>query len=101
MNKILEILKNQLVKWVDQFKLKNPQAYAIVAGSLYVIWLTLDTYLTNGALKDVEIEILGLSFYLLKTIGSVIVFLLTAVGAHTPQPIKQDESATIKKQIKE
>lgn len=90
MNTILEFLKTQLTKWVDQFKLKNPQAFAIVAGIIYMVWWSLDNYLGNGMLKDIEIQVFGMTFYLLDGVKNILVFILASVGAHTPQ-INQPE----------
>lgn len=85
MNTILEFLRSNLSKWVDQFKLKNPQAFAIVAGVLYLVWWSLDNYLGNGMLKDISINLLGMEFYLLDGVKNVLVFVLASVGAHTPK----------------
>lgn len=87
MNTIIEFLKTQLTKWVDQFKLKNPQAFAIVAGVIYIVWWSLDNYLGNGMLKDIEIQVFGMTFYLLDGVKNILVFILASVGAHTPQKI--------------
>lgn len=85
MNTIIEFLRTQLTKWVDQFKLKNPQAFAVVAGVLYVVWWSLDNYLGNGMLKDISLNLFGMEIYVLDAVKNTLVFILASVGAHTPQ----------------
>jgi len=85
MNTITEFLRTQLVKWVDGFKLKNPQAFAIVAGVLYVVWYVLDNYLGNGMLKDISFNLFGMEIYVLDAVKNTLVFIMASVGAHTPQ----------------
>ena len=85
MNTIIEFLRTQLTKWVDQFKLKNPQAFAVVAGVLYVVWWSLDNYLGNGMLKDISLNLFGMEIYVLDAVKNTLVFIMASVGAHTPQ----------------
>lgn len=88
-NKILETIVRFLSGFVDQFKMKNPQAFAIIGVILYGIWSALDNGLQTGALQDVEVTVLGMSFFVLDFASKAIVFILMVLGAHTPQQALQ------------
>lgn len=73
--------------FIDQFKMKNPQAFVIVGLVLYSVWSGIDHGLSSGALQDVEVSIFGLSFFVLDFASKAIVFILMILGAHTPQQL--------------
>lgn len=88
MSNITLFLKTLLTQLVDGFKMKNPQAFAIVAAILYIIYAALDHLLGAMLIQDFSITLLGLEVYILDAIKNLIVALGFVVGAHTP-PLPQ------------
>jgi hypothetical protein len=74
-----------LVRLVDNFKTKNPQMFLIVVGVLMAVYSALEYYTANDLLTDVEVNIFGLSFFVISTIKKALVLIMALTGAHTPQ----------------
>lgn len=79
----MNILLQFLSTFVDSFKLKNPVVFAVVAVLLLIVNFSIDTvvlwetaegvFLLPERIQDV-----------LRNVDSVIVVILTMIGAHTP-----------------
>ena len=85
MSNITETIIRLLSGFVDQFKMKNPQAFAITVTILLGVYTMISNGLDNGALNDTEVSIFGMTFFILSFVEKAIVFLLAVLGAHTPQ----------------
>jgi hypothetical protein len=84
---IKDFLKNFLTKWVDNFKVKNPQIFVLIQGLLMAMIFTLGSYLTSGQIKEIEftVPIIGTVLPVFKTILGALIFLSGMFGAHTPK----------------
>lgn len=71
--------------FVDSFKLKNPRAFVILAGVLFLVYSGLEYYLDNQLISDVKISVFGFEIWLLDTLTKLIVALGFVSGAHTPK----------------
>lgn len=83
MDTIFEFIRRFLSGFVDQFKMKNPVAFTIIAvllGAVYYIAGTMiDATLPDGSsLFSDQVD------KVIETIRTIVVFALTLLGAHTP-----------------
>lgn len=83
MKNLLPFIEELLTNILDSLKQKNTRVFTVVAGLLLAIYYSLNHFLVNDILIDKEVEILGMTFFLVNGILNAIVFLLTILGVHT------------------
>lgn len=91
MDFLFDLIRRALTGVVDSFKLKNPQVFVavvVILGSVYYgIGEAMEATLPDGTAWIAEA-----TENLLSSVRTGIVFLLTLLGAHTPQPERLNEA---------
>lgn len=79
-----KILTKLLSDVVDKFKVKSPEVFLIIIGVLFGVQWAIGSIMEQAGFEDVIIGLFGIEIEVLASARNLIIALLAATGAHTP-----------------